>query len=483
MLQNIRYKTPHGASCKTFAVSSLIIFILIFCTLSYTQFCNKSNSVGLFGSNPFEFIRPTSSQSVTNSPTNISHIRFVIAGSVNSWKHRKSYIEAWWRPNETRGNVFLDLPPTQEFLPWSSASPPYQINENLTKLRIYPKLANPGQVRMYRSILESFRLGDNKDVRWCVMGDDDSLFFVDNLVELLGKYDHNKYYYIGANSEAIRANYDFSFDMGYGGAGYALSYSLIETLVPMMDSCIERYSYVWVSDQLSSFCLADIGVALTIAKGIHQIDLDGDISGLLSSHPQYPIITLHHFDFINPLYPSKNQAESISHMMEAAKFDQSRMLQQTICYHRPTNWTFSVSWGYSAHIYENIIPRSVLRKPLETFGPPSYYSKTPPLFMFNTRKLTDNPCEAPHVFFMDSIKKLEDNLVITTYNRTSPRNLQPCSASANHSADSITQIQVFLQSTKRKEAGRIECCDVEYVDGMNVADVKLRSCLNGELIA
>ncbi|OMO81739.1 hypothetical protein CCACVL1_12252 [Corchorus capsularis] len=233
---------------------------------------------------------------------------------------------------------------------------------------------------MYRSILESFRLGDNKDVRWYVMGDDDSLFFVDNLVELLGKYDHNKYYYIGANSEAIRSNYDFSFDMGYGGAGYALSYSLIETLVPMMDSCIERYSYVWVSDQLSSFCLADIGVALTIAKGIHQ-------------------------------------------------------------------------------------------------------SKTPPLFMFNARKLTDNPCEAPHVFFLDSIKQMEDNLVITTYNRTLPWNLQPCSASANYSADSITQIQVFLQSTKRKEAGRIECCDVEYVDGTNVADVKLRSCLIGELIA
>ncbi|OMO81731.1 hypothetical protein CCACVL1_12253 [Corchorus capsularis] len=426
-------------------------------------------------------MRPTSSQTITNSPTNISHIRFVLVGSVKTWKHRKPYIEAWWRPNETRGNLFLDSPPTQEFLPWSSASPPYQINEDLTKLRIYPKLVNPGQVRMYHSILESFRLGDNKDVRWYVMGDDDSLFFVDNLVELLGKYDHNKYYYLGTNSETIRSNYDFSFDMGYGGAGYALSYSLIEALVPMMDSCIERYPYLFVSDHLSSYCSADIGVALTIEKGIHQIDLVGDISGLLSSHPQYPIITLHHFDTINPIFPSKNQSESIYHLMKAAKFDQSRMLQQTICYHRPSNWSFSVSWGYSAHIYENIIPRSVLRKPLETFAP--WKKGRPPLYMFNTRWLSNNPCEAPHVFFMDSIKKMEDNLVLTTYNRTSPRNLQACSASGNHSADSITQIRVFLQSTKRKEAGRIECCDVKYVAGMNVANVKLRTCLNGEVIA
>lgn len=136
--------------------------------------------------------------------------------------------------------------------------------------------------------------------------------------------------------------------------------------------------------------------------------------------------------------------------MEAAKVDQSRLLQQTICYHRATSLSFSVSWGYSAHIYENIIPRSVLRKPLETFGPWSRKAR-PPLYMFNTRRPSNDPCEAPHVFYMDSIKKMEKNVILTTYNRAWPRNLKPCLSSRNHSADSIIKIQVFLQAITHKE--------------------------------
>ncbi|XVF69605.1 hypothetical protein PTKIN_Ptkin11bG0094500 [Pterospermum kingtungense] len=471
-----------GALCKFVAVSGLVLFF--FYTILYSQFYHQS-SAGLFGA-PFELkwstLSATASDSPMDSPINISHIRFVLVSSLRTWKSRKPYIEAWWRPNETRGNIFLDLPPPQDFLPWSSVSPPYQVNEDIAKLTIYPKLVNPVQVRMYRSILDTFRLGDNENVRWYVMADDDSLVFVDNLVEVLSKYDHNKYYYIGTNSEFVHSNYHFSFDMGYGGAGYALSFSLVQALIPVLDSCIERYSYLYVMDHLSSSCLADLGVALTIEKGFHQIDLVGDISGLLSSHKLSPLITLHHFDIINPIFPSKNWSESIQHFMEAAKIDQSRLLQQTICYHRPTNWSFSISWGYSAHIYENIIPRSVLTKPLETFGPWKKKAR-PPMYMFNTRWPSNDPCEAPHVFFMDSIKKMENNLVLITYNRTWPRNLKPCSSSGNHSADSITKIQVFLQATIRKEAGRIECCDVKYVGGMDVANVKLRACINGEVIA
>lgn len=99
-----------------------------------------------------------------------------------------------------------------------------------------------------------------------------------------------------------------------------------------------------------------------------QIDLRVDISGLLSSHPSSPLISLHHFDAIDPIFPSKNRSESINHLMKPAKFDQSRLLQQTKCYHRQSNWTLSISWGYSAHIYQSIFPRSFLRRPLQRSG-------------------------------------------------------------------------------------------------------------------
>lgn len=46
-----------------------------------------------------------------------------------------------------------------------------------------------------------------------------------------------------------------------------------------------------------------------------------------------------------------------------------------ICSNNPSSTTsketksFSVSWGYSAHIYERIFPRTMLKRPLETFQP------------------------------------------------------------------------------------------------------------------
>lgn len=180
-----------------------------------------------------------------------------------------------------------------------------------------------------------------------------------------------------------------------------------------------------------------------------------------------------------------NRSESINHLMEAAKADHSRLLQQTICYHRPSNWSFSVSWGYSVHIYENVFPPSYLRKPMETFRP--WKKERPPLYMFNTRPwLPRNPsCEVPHVFFFDSIEKSEGNQVVTTYVRAFPRGLASCSSTGNLSADPISKIQVFSSAaTKRMEVSSIrDCCSVLHKDGMNTTKVIYRACMKDEIIS
>ncbi|KAK8336613.1 hypothetical protein V6Z12_A09G131900 [Gossypium hirsutum] len=350
-------------------------------------------------------------------------------------------------------------------------------------LPIYPKLANPIEARIFRSVLDSFSLGDNQGVRWFVMADDDTVFFIDNLVQVLAKYDHTKQYYVGMHSESVISNFLFAFDMAYyGGAGYALSYSLVEQLAPLMNDCLERYPFMHTSDHLTSSCLFDLGVALTLERGIHQIDLLGDISGMISAHPQAPIVTLHHFDNIDPIFPNRNRTEGVKHLMKAAEIDQSRLAQQTICYDKPMNWSVSVSWGYSVHIYESIIPRSILKKPLETFKP--WKNGPPPLYMFNTRLLTNDPCHTPHVFFMEYIRKLKGNsVVLTTYRRKARRRLQPCFVPGNYSADNILRVRVFSNATLRKEAGKIDCCNVLHMAAMNVMNIKLRNCRKGEVIA
>ena len=104
-----------------------------------------------------------------------------------------------------------------------------------------------------------------------VMGDDDSLFFVDNIVDVLSKYDHTEKRYIGMFSESTKSNFRLAFEMAYGGGGYALSYPLVEALVAKLDECIEKYHFIWAGDKLQSYCLADLGADLIPEKGFHQV--------------------------------------------------------------------------------------------------------------------------------------------------------------------------------------------------------------------
>ncbi|CAN1755482.1 hypothetical protein LINPERHAP1_LOCUS5741 [Linum perenne] len=409
---------------KSCVISSLVVLLLLLTFRSKHALFHQSSDLS------------------TSSATNISHIGFIVVTSLTTWKHRRPYTDSWWRPNVTRGYVFFDQDPS-EFLPWPSTSPPFKINEDITKLQVYPKLVNPIEVRIFRSILDMYRVGD-RDLRWFILCDDDTVFFVDNLIEVLGRYDHTKFHYIGGQSECFHSNAVFSFDMGFGGAGYALSYPLVEALAPTLDACVARYPNVYASDLMASSCLADIGVPLTVEKGFHQIDLHGDISGLLSSHPQSPALTLHHFHEINPIFPSiPDRFNALRHLTRPANLDPSRILQQTICHHRPTTFTFSVSWGYSVHVYETIFPRSLLRKPLETFKP--WFTEQPGYIM-NTRWMLNDPCDTPHVFFFESLE--HDT---TSYVRGSARGLPTCGNMGSYSGDQISLVRVKSSATARKK--------------------------------
>nr|DAD24694.1 TPA_asm: hypothetical protein HUJ06_026158 [Nelumbo nucifera] len=80
------------------------------------------------------------------------------------------------------------------------------------------------------------------------------------------------------------------------------------------------------------------------------------------------------------------QSVDLGRHMEAANADSSQLLQQIIYYDKKKNRAFSISWRYSAQINEDIhYPR--LRLP----------------FVFDTRCLSDDPWQLPHVFFFKSI--------------------------------------------------------------------------------
>lgn len=180
---------------------------------------------------------PTTTLSAARRNTDLSRIVFGIAGATDMWWGRKDYLKLWWKPDRMRGFVWLDKPP---YGSWGSGFPPYKLSENTTNFKYTYKRGWRSAIRISRIVSETFRLG-LPNVDWFVMGDDDTLFFPDNLVHVLSKYDHNKMYYIGSNSESHLQNILFSYNMAFGGGGFAISYPLAKALAKMQDSCLERY--------------------------------------------------------------------------------------------------------------------------------------------------------------------------------------------------------------------------------------------------
>ncbi|CAB4284563.1 unnamed protein product [Prunus armeniaca] len=246
---------------------------------------------------------------------------------------------------------------------WTETVPPYKVSEDTSRFKYSCWYGSRSAVRIARIVKESFELG-SPNVRWFVMGDDDTVFFTDNLVSVLAKYDHNQMYYIGGNSESVEQDVIHSYTMAYGGGGFAISYPLAAELVKILDGCIDRYDKFYGSDQKIQGCLSEIGVPVTKELGFHQLDIRGSPYGLLAAHPVAPLVSLHHFDYFESIFPNLTQIDSVEKLVSGYEVDPSRILQQSFCYDLNRNWSVSVSWGYTVQLY----PFLVTSKKLETAG-------------------------------------------------------------------------------------------------------------------
>ncbi|KAF8397426.1 hypothetical protein HHK36_016342 [Tetracentron sinense] len=409
--------------------------------------------------------------------TNISHILFGIGGSAKTWKDRRHYVELWWTPHITRGFVWLD----EKSEPWPEKSPPYRVSEDSSRFKY---TSSRSAVRIARIVSESFRLG-LQNVRWFVMGDDDTVFFKDNLVSVLSKYDHNQMYYIGGNSESVEQDVMHTYGMAFGGGGFAISYPLAAELVRVLDGCIDRYSSFYGSDQKIQACLAEIGVPITKELGFHQFDIRGDPYGLLAAHPVAPLVTLHHLDYVKSLFPSGTQLDSLNSLMGAYRADPGRTVQQSFCYDLRRNWSVSVAWGYTAQIYPSLMSAKDLGTPLQTFQTWRTWRKEP--FTFNTRPMGPEPCAGPVVFFLDRVKEVKGGETLTSYKRFVAEPGKDCDRADYVSALTVKSVNVLATKMERnawKKAPRRQCCEIMNSKGgvEREVQVRIRSCNSWESV-
>ncbi|EEF43502.1 uncharacterized protein LOC8278497 [Ricinus communis] len=347
-----------------------------------------------------------------SSELTLKHIMFGIAGSSQLWKQRREFVRLWWRPNNMRGHVWLEEEVSKE--DWDDSLPQIMISEDTSRFRYTNPTGHPSGLRISRIVLESFRLG-LPDVRWFVLGDDDTIFNADNLVGVLSKYDSSEMVYVGAPSESHSANTYFSHSMAYGGGGIAISYPLAEALSNILDDCLERYHKLYGSDDRLHACISELGIPLTREQGFHQWDVRGNAHGLLSSHPIAPFVSIHHIEAVDPFYPGLSSLDSLKLFTRAMTADPLSFLQRSICYDHAHHLSFSISLGYVIQVFPNIVLPRILERSESTY---SAWNKIRDRseFDLDTRDPHKSICKRPILFFLKDIAR-QGNATLGSYSR------------------------------------------------------------------
>ncbi|GAV79961.1 DUF604 domain-containing protein [Cephalotus follicularis] len=415
---------------------------------------------------------PVFSRAATTNLTR-NHLLFSIASSSNSLPGRLPYIRLWFSTYSTRAVAFLDRVPPKP----SPSSPPIIISGDTSCFPYTFLKGHRSAIRLARVVKEAVDL-NLSDVRWFVFGDDDTVFFVDNLVMTLAKYDHERWFYVGANSESYEQNAKNSFDMAFGGGGFAISASLARVLARVLDSCLFRYSHLYGSDSRVFSCLGELGVGLTHEPGFHQVDMRGNLFGMLSAHPLSPLVSLHHLDSVDPIFPNMNRTQALEHLFKAVNADPARVLQQTVCYDRSNNFTVSVSWGYAIQVLEGnvLLPDLLLLQ--RTFMPwKRGRNNDAATYMFNTRDYPRDPCKRPTVFFLESVISDETGVQSNYVNQIvgdCPKRIK------NLEKIRVLSHQLELGIEQMKAPCR-QCCDISPSNESMV--INIRQCGVDELIS
>ncbi|KAL2902607.1 Glycoprotein-N-acetylgalactosamine 3-beta-galactosyltransferase 1 [Bienertia sinuspersici] len=431
-------------------------------------------------------------------PTNISHIVFGIGGSANLWEKRKNYIKVWYNKSEMRGIVWLDgeVPRNNNDDEDNNNNnnsnnnnendddknlPEIRISEDTSKFRYTNKQGHRSAIRISRIVSETLKLG-LKDVRWFVLGDDDTVFVKDNLVRVLNKYDHRQYYYIGSNSESHLQNIYFSYAMAYGGGGFAISYPLAVALQKIQDRCIQRYPVLYGSDDRIQACMAELGVPLTKELGFHQYDVYGNLFGLLAAHPVTPFVSLHHLDVVEPIFPNVTQVQALQRLTIPMKLDSAGLMQQSVCYYKAKKWTISVSWGFAVQIIRGVLSPREMEMPTRTFL--NWYRRADyTAYAFNTRPVARNPCQKPFVFYLSKAKfDKAKNQTVSEYLRH--RVQHPLCRWRMTEPSIIDKVIVYKKPDPQlwNRSPRRNCCRIlkSRVNGTMLIDVGV--CKEGEVI-
>ncbi|CAN1778236.1 hypothetical protein LINPERHAP1_LOCUS14335 [Linum perenne] len=305
--------------------------------------------------------------------------------------------------------------------------PPVRISGDTSKFAYKNRQGHRSAIRISRIVSETLRLGTMDDARWFVMGDDDTVFVAENLVRIL------------------------------------------------------RYPGLYGSDDRMQACMAELGVPLTKEIGFHQYDVYGNLFGLLASHPVTPLVSLHHLDVVEPIFPNATRVEALQRLAVPMKLDSAGIMQQSICYDKSRSWTVSVSWGFAVQIFRGVFSPREVEMPSRTFL--NWYKRADyTAYAFNTRPVSRNPCQKPFVFYLSKARFIGSlNTTVSEYQRHRVPHPQCRWKMANPSDINMAVVYKRPDPTLWNRSPRRNCCRVMNAKKKGTITIDVGMCRDGEV--
>ncbi|KAI4965153.1 hypothetical protein ZWY2020_057376, partial [Hordeum vulgare] len=173
---------------------------------------------------------------------------------------------------------------------------PIRVSEDTSRFRYTNPTGHPSRLRIAHIARA-----------WCFVGDDCAL--PDNLVAVLGKSVGGRWCTSGPRQRATRPT-TTSATAWRSEEEASCSASPSPVRCEHFGVCIERYPGCMGDDRLHA-CIHELGVPLSREYGFHQWDIRGNVHGILAAHPIAPFISIHHVEFVDPIYPRLNYLESL----------------------------------------------------------------------------------------------------------------------------------------------------------------------------
>ncbi|KAL6979559.1 hypothetical protein U1Q18_021220 [Sarracenia purpurea var. burkii] len=211
-----------------------------------------------------------------------------------------------------------------------------------------------------------------------------------------------------------------------------------------------------------------------------QFDVIGNLFGLLAAHPVAPLVSLHHLDVVEPIFPNVTQLEALQRLQTPMKLDSAGLIQQSICYDRARKWTVSVSWGFAVQVFRGVLSPREIEMPSRTFL--NWYKRADFIaYEFNTRPVSRNPCQKPFVFYL-SRASLDSwtNQTVSEYSRH--RAPHPACNWKMPDPDAVDRVEVYKKPDPHlwERSPRRNCCRILDLKSRRLL-VDVGVCREGEI--